>query len=103
VRASKKGEVLLLMCKLDKLSMRPTEDPEVATADATVVDQGLVTLFAGPEPVDKEYSPLFATSYRRRVLSLTRTLWSQSGRSTTRAPCVESSGYPCKGLGFFAV
>jgi hypothetical protein len=58
MRASKKGKVLL-MRKLDKLSMRPTEDPEVVAANTTVADKGLAVVFAGPEPVDKEYFTTF--------------------------------------------
>jgi hypothetical protein len=57
VRASKKGEVLL-MRKLDKLSMRPTEDPEAAAAE-TATDQGLAAVFARPGPIDKEYFVAF--------------------------------------------
>jgi hypothetical protein len=58
VRASKKGEVLL-MRKLDKLSTRPTKDPEASAADATTADRGLAAVFAGPESVDKEYFSAF--------------------------------------------
>jgi hypothetical protein len=58
VRASKKGEVLL-MRKLDKLSTRPTEDPEASVADATTADRGLAAVFTGPESVDKEYFAAF--------------------------------------------
>jgi hypothetical protein len=46
------------MSKLDKLSTRPTEDPEAAAADTTT-DRGLAAVFAGPEPVDKEYFAAF--------------------------------------------
>jgi hypothetical protein len=58
VRASKKGEVLL-MRKLDKLSTRPTEDLEASAADATTTNWGLAAVFAGPESVDKEYFAAF--------------------------------------------
>jgi hypothetical protein len=47
------------MHKPDKLSMRPTEDAEAATAEATVADQGLATVFAGLGPIDKEYFAAF--------------------------------------------
>jgi hypothetical protein len=42
VRASEKGEVLL-MCKMGK---RPTEDPKAAAAAVTTGDQGLAEVFA---------------------------------------------------------
>lgn len=58
VRASKQGGVLF-MRKMDKLSIRHTEDPEAAAAEATVADQGLVVVFAGPRPIDKEYFATF--------------------------------------------
>jgi hypothetical protein len=47
------------MRKLDKLSMRPTDDTEAATAEATAADQGLAAVFAGPGPIDKEYFAAF--------------------------------------------
>jgi hypothetical protein len=47
------------MCKLDKLSMRPTEDPEAATAEATAADQGLAAVFARHRPIDNEYFAAF--------------------------------------------
>jgi hypothetical protein len=58
VGASKKGEVLL-MRKPDKLSTRHTEGHAVAAQDATAADQGLAAVFAGPEPVDKEFFGAF--------------------------------------------
>jgi hypothetical protein len=47
------------MRKLDKLSMRPTDDTEAATAEATTADQGLAAVFARPGPIDKEYFAAF--------------------------------------------
>jgi hypothetical protein len=47
------------MRKLDKLSMRPTEDTEASAAEATIADQGLAAVFAGPGPIDKEYFSAF--------------------------------------------
>jgi hypothetical protein len=47
------------MRKLDKLSMRSTDDTEAATAEATAADQGLAAVFAGPGPIDKEYFAAF--------------------------------------------
>jgi hypothetical protein len=41
MRASKKGEVLL-MCKLGKLGSRPSEDPQDAATAASAADHGLV-------------------------------------------------------------
>jgi hypothetical protein len=46
------------MRKLDKLSMRPTEDPEAAAAETTT-DQGLAAVFARPGPIDNEYFVAF--------------------------------------------
>jgi hypothetical protein len=47
------------MRKLDKLSMRPTDDTEAATVEATTTDQGLAAVFAVPGPIDKEYFAAF--------------------------------------------
>jgi hypothetical protein len=46
------------MRKLDKLSMRPTEDREAAAAEAAA-DQGIAAVFAVPGPIDKEYFTAF--------------------------------------------
>jgi hypothetical protein len=43
------------MRKLDKLSMRPTEDTKAAATEATAADQGLAAVFARPGMIDKEY------------------------------------------------
>jgi hypothetical protein len=52
VRASKKGEVLL-MRKLGKLGPRPVEDPQDAATTPDAADQGLAKkIFSGP--VNKE-------------------------------------------------
>jgi hypothetical protein len=69
VHASKKG-VVLLMRKMDKLSMRPTEDPAVADADATVADQGLVVFFLDLDRSRRSIQLLFSRPLPTGVCSL---------------------------------
>jgi hypothetical protein len=75
------------MRKLDKLSMRPTEDPEAAAAE-TATDQGLAAVFAGPGPIDKEYFAAF-----RDLLPAARALSDANLMAAVRQ--VNSAGFVC--------
>jgi hypothetical protein len=73
MRASKKGEVLL-MRKLDKLNTHLTEDPGAQVADAATATWALSRFSLDLGRLTRTISMLSATSFRRHVLSLTRTL-----------------------------